>query len=109
MVLGSYYLTTELEGVKGEGKYFRDIDEAIFAYESKVMGLHARIKVRCKEPIEEKCKDRIKERRKGELMETTVGRLIFNQVIPSELGYYNEVVDKKKVAEIISECYQGFR
>jgi DNA-directed RNA polymerase subunit beta' len=106
MVLGSYYLTTELEGVKGEGKYFRDIDEAIFAYESKVMGLHARIKVRCKEPIEEKCKDRIKERRKGELMETTVGRLIFNQVIPSELGYYNEVVDKKKVAEIISECYR---
>ncbi|MGI6405954.1 MAG: DNA-directed RNA polymerase subunit beta' [Syntrophaceticus sp.] len=106
MVLGSYYLTTELEGVKGEGKYFRDIDEAIFAYESKVMGLHARIKVRCKEPIKEKCKDRIKERRKGELMETTVGRLIFNQVIPSELGYYNEVVDKKKVAEIISECYR---
>lgn len=90
MVLGSYYLTLEVEGAKGEGKCFRDINEAIFAYESKVIDLHAVIKVRYN----------------GQFMETTVGRLIFNQVIPPELGYYNEVVDKKMVAEIISECYR---
>ncbi|MGI5867179.1 MAG: DNA-directed RNA polymerase subunit beta', partial [Syntrophaceticus schinkii] len=90
MVLGCYYLTLEVEGARGEGKCFRDIDEALFAYESNVIDLHAVIKARYN----------------GKLMETTVGRLIFNQVIPPELGYYNEVVDKKMVAEIISECYR---
>ncbi|MGB4503744.1 MAG: DNA-directed RNA polymerase subunit beta' [Syntrophaceticus sp.] len=90
MVLGSYYLTLEVEGAKGEGKCFSDADEAIFAYESKVIDLHAVIKVR----------------HNGKLMETTVGRLILNQVIPPELGYYNEVIDKKMVAEIIGECYR---
>ena len=90
MVLGCYYLTLVEDGVDGEGKYFRDIDEAVFAYESKVINLHAKIKVR----------------RDGKLFETTVGRLIFNQVIPPGMGYYNEVVDKKKVAEIISDCYR---
>lgn len=90
MVLGCYYLTLEVEGAKGEGKCFRDIDEALFAYETNVTDLHAVIKARYN----------------GKLLETTVGRLIFNQVIPSELGYYNEVVDKKKLAEIIGKCYR---
>ncbi len=95
MVLGSYYLTSVVEGTKGEGKCFRDCGEAIYAYESKVIDLHARIKVRHEV------------QNKVQLMETTVGRLIFNQVIPSDLGYYNEVIDKKKVAEIISKCYRS--
>jgi len=90
MVLGCYYLTLEVEGEKGEGKTFRDQDEAIFAYESGYVGLHARIKVRYND----------------EFMETTVGRLIFNEVIPENMGYYNEVIDKKVVAEIIGECYR---
>ncbi len=90
MVLGSYHLTIEVKGAQGEGKCFRDIDEAIFAYESKIIDLHAMIKAR----------------HNGKLLETTVGRLIFNQVIPPELGYYNKVIDKKMVAEIIGECYR---
>jgi len=90
MVLGCYYLTLEVEGEKGEGKVFHDKDEAIFAYESGYVGLHARIKVR----------------HNGQFMETTVGRLIFNEVIPENMGYYNEVIDKKVVAEIIGECYR---
>jgi len=90
MVLGCYYLTVEQDGVKGEGKCFRDADEVVFAYNSKEVALHARIKVRYN----------------GKLIDTTVGRLIFNQVIPDELGYYNEVVDKKMLAEIIHKCYR---
>ena len=45
-------------------------------------------------------------RHNGQLMETTVGRLIFNEVVPHNMGYYNEVIDKKMVAEIIGECYR---
>ncbi len=90
MVLGCYYLTIDEEGVKGEGKYFRDFDEAYYAYESGVIDLHAHIKVRIN----------------GKLVDTTVGRLIFNQVIPPELGFINEVVGKKILAEIIGKCYR---
>ncbi|MGB4428310.1 MAG: DNA-directed RNA polymerase subunit beta' [Thermacetogeniaceae bacterium] len=91
MVLGIYYLTLEVDGEKGEGKVFRDKDEAIFAHESGYVGLHARIKVR----------------HNGQFMETTVGRLIFNEVVPHNMGYYNEVIDKKMLAEIIGECYRS--
>ncbi|NPV30114.1 MAG: DNA-directed RNA polymerase subunit beta' [Firmicutes bacterium] len=90
MVLGCYYLTLDREGAKGEGKVFRDFNEAYFAYESKEIDLHARIKVRLD----------------GKLVETTVGRLIFNEVIPPELGYINEVVGKKMLAQIIGKCYR---
>jgi DNA-directed RNA polymerase subunit beta' len=90
MVLGCYYLTIERQGVKGEGKVFKDFDEAFYAYENNVVDLHARIKVR---------KD-------GKLFETTVGRLIFNQAIPPDLGYINEVVGKKKLAQIVGQCYR---
>jgi DNA-directed RNA polymerase subunit beta' len=89
MVLGCYYLTIGRKGALGEGKVFKDFDEASFAYESKALSLHATIKVR----------------RNGELFETTVGRLIFNQVIPPELGYYNEMVGKKMLGQIIAKCY----
>ncbi len=92
MVLGCYYLTIDKKGDqdKGKVKYFRDADEVIFAYESKELDLHSHVKVRYN----------------GKIIETTVGRLIFNQVIPPELGYYNEVVGKKKLAEIIHKCYR---
>lgn len=90
MVLGCYYLTIERKGANGEGKVFRDYSEAYYAYESKEIDLHARIKVR----------------RNGELLETTVGRLIFNEVIPPELGYINEIVGKKLLAQIIGKCYR---
>lgn len=90
MVLGCYYLTLAREGAKGEGKIFRDFYEACLAYESKEVDLHARIKVR----------------RNGELIETTVGRLIFNEVIPPELGYVNEVVEKKIFAQVVAKCYR---
>jgi len=92
MVLGAYYLTIIKEGAKGEGKCFASYEEARMAYENDVVSLHARIKVRLK----------------GEIIETTVGRLIFNfeVPIPEELGYINEEVGKKKLAQIVAECYR---
>jgi DNA-directed RNA polymerase subunit beta' len=79
MVLGCYYLTMERPGALGEGKIFKDTNEAILAYQSKAVHLQAMIKVR---------KD-------GRLIETTVGRLLFNTVIPEEVGFVNELVPKK--------------
>jgi DNA-directed RNA polymerase subunit beta' len=90
MVLGVYYLTIERTDVLGEGKVFRDFDEAFYAYESKAVDLHAKIKVR----------------RDGKRFETTVGRLIFNQVIPDELGYINDIVGKKALGQIVGKCYR---
>ncbi len=89
MVLGCYYLTMEKEGVLGEDKVFRDKEEAIMAHQNNALSLHARIKVRYK----------------GEMLETTVGRLIFNEVIPARLGYKNLVADKKALSKIVDECY----
>jgi DNA-directed RNA polymerase subunit beta' len=91
MVLGSYYLTQEREGATGEGKAFKGPEEAIMAYNNKVISLHAKIRVRMPG---------------SGLTETTVGRIIFNEVIPRELGYYNRVVDKKVLSKIVDDCYR---
>ncbi len=109
MVLGSYYLTLDKDGELGEGKIFRDTDEAIMAYETNSVGLHAKIKVR----------------RSGEwngikktvLIDTTVGRIIFNRPIPQDLGYVDRnnpenfmkyeidfLVGKKALGKIIDKC-----
>ncbi len=89
MVLGCYYLTMEKAGAKGEGHCYRDMDEAIMAYENGCLSLHAKIKVR----------------HRGEFMETTMGRMIFNEVIPEKLGYKNLVAEKKTLGKIVEECY----
>lgn len=91
MVLGSYYLTMERDGALGEGKYFRDSQDAIMAYNNGAISLHARIKVRQPD---------------GSRLETTVGRIIFNEVIPEELGYINRVADKKVLSKIVDDCYR---
>ena len=79
MVLGSYYMTMVNEGDKGEGKIFRDENEALMAYASKLVTLQAPIKVR--RTIE------VNGETKSKLVDTTVGRIIFNQPIPQDLGY----------------------
>lgn len=79
MVLGSYYLTIEKPGEPGEGKIFRDENEAMMAYQDHVIGLHALIKVRRFLEI-----DGVMQHR---LVETTIGRIIFNQPIPQDLGF----------------------
>ncbi|MBE0466367.1 MAG: DNA-directed RNA polymerase subunit beta' [Candidatus Desulforudis sp.] len=91
MVLGIYYLTIDRPGAKGEGNFYRDADEAILAYETGVVDLHALIKVRMPD---------------GQLLETTVGRIIFNGPVPEELGFINALVDKKLLSKTIEKCYR---
>lgn len=90
MVLGCYYLTMEKTGAKGEGKIFKDINEATLAFHSKVIDLQAVIKVRLD----------------GKLLETTTGRLLFNSVIPDEVGFINEMVTKKVLDKIVAKTYR---
>ena len=100
MVLGLYYLTkgkksTETEKVRGEGMKFYNPSEVVIAYNEKIVDLHAWIKV--KTPLREN----------GELsnkiVDTTVGRVLFNQYVPSEVGYVNALLTKKNLREIIGD------
>ncbi|MBP0979884.1 MAG: DNA-directed RNA polymerase subunit beta' [Oscillospiraceae bacterium] len=109
MVLGSYYLTIEKDDDWGEGKYFRDVNEALMAYDEKIISLHAKINVRFSKTVGDKNYSKI--------IKTTVGRLIFNSAVPQDLGYVDRsvvdnildpeisfVVGKKQVSEIIDRC-----
>ncbi len=104
MVLGLYYITkgkksTETEKVRGEGKAFYSAEEVIIAYNEKRVDLHAWIKVKTNVRNE-----------KGELefklLETTVGRVIFNQHVPEEVGFVNALLTKKNLREIIGNIIE---
>ncbi len=82
MVLGIYYLTQERPGAKGEGMVFKSINEAILAYENQAVTLHSRVKVRVTRTLPNG------EEKTG-VVESTVGRFIFNEIIPQDLGYVN--------------------
>ena len=116
MILGSYYLThpgqeegnRTTDAEKGDGKIFTDMSEMLMAYETGTVGIHARVKVR-------RYKDEDDER--GKIVESTVGRFIFNQQIPQDLGYVDRAEDpysleidflctKKTLGQIIDRCYR---
>ena len=111
MVMGSYYLTIDKEGAKGEGKYFSDPDEAIMAYQVGEIELQSIINVRVKKEF------------KGEpvsgIVKTTVGRIIFNEAIPQDLGFTKRetkedalkyeidfLVGKKQLSQIVERCFK---
>ena len=109
MILGSYYLTMEVAGEKGEGMYCKDVDEAMMAYQNGDLGLHAKIKVRITKEIDGK--------EVTKTIETTAGRLIYNQGIPQDLGFVDRTdpdhcfdleigfpVIKKNLGTIIAKC-----
>ncbi|HHW58229.1 MAG TPA: DNA-directed RNA polymerase subunit beta' [Clostridia bacterium] len=111
MVLGCYYLTADEEGVPGEGKYFSSPEEAIMAYQLGYIHIHAKIKVKMTREI-----DRVKQ---SKIIETTVGKIIFNEAIPQDLGYVdrtnpetafnleiNNLVDKSKLGKILDRVYR---
>jgi len=90
MILGCYYLTRKRTKQLGEGKNFGSIDEVKIAYENQKVGLHAIVNVR----------------HNGQwYKDTTAGRAIFNAIIPDELGYYDEIISKKKLSFIIGESF----
>ncbi|MDU7707234.1 MAG: DNA-directed RNA polymerase subunit beta', partial [Clostridium sp.] len=80
MVLGIYYLTQERPGAKGEGMFFRSVSEAILAYENEYITLHSRIKVRVKKTMPDGSE-------KTGVIDATLGRLLFNEIIPQDLGF----------------------
>ncbi len=109
MVLGSYYLTLTKEGEKGEGKVFRDFNEVLMAYQEGVISIHAAIKVRVVKEVGEEKIER--------LITTTVGKIIFNEHIPQDLGFVDRSVPenalnleidfkvgKKQLGQIIERC-----
>jgi DNA-directed RNA polymerase subunit beta' len=96
MVLGIYYLTMDKTGEKGDGKVFTDIDEVTLAYSLGKVGIHAKIKI-----VIVKDGDDIS----GELLETTVGRCLFNQILPNELRFINDVLDKGKLKDLVAQAY----
>ena len=111
MVLGCYYLTADEDGVPGEGKYFSSPEEAIMAYQLGYIHIHAKIKVKMTKEI-----DGVK---KSKIIETTVGKILFNEAIPQDLGYVdrsnpetafdleiNDLVDKSKLGKILDRAYR---
>jgi DNA-directed RNA polymerase subunit beta' len=109
MVLGSYYLTIDKEGVKGEGKTFSSPEEAIIAYDNKVIDIHAIINVRITKEIDGEIKRKI--------IKTTAGKIIFNEAVPQDMGFVdrttddgqfelevNFLVDKKALSTIVDYC-----
>ena len=109
MVLGIYYLTLEKPGDKGEGKFFHNVNEAIMAYENKVITLQSRIKIRKEGYVNGEKMSRV--------IESTLGRFIFNEIIPQDLGFVNRalpendlvpeidfLVGKKQLKQIIDKC-----
>ncbi len=90
MVLGLYYLTKVRHGVRGEGKVFGSPQEVLIALDHRQVDLHALVKVRIN----------------GEMVETTPGRVLFNQIVPKEVGFVNELLTKKRLRQLIAQCFQ---
>jgi DNA-directed RNA polymerase subunit beta' len=92
IVLGCYYLTKSVSGELGENYIFSSKDEVIVAYNNNKIALHARIKVRIN----------------NEVIVTSTGRVLFNQIVPERLGFINELLSKRSLTEIVSECYRFY-
>ena len=90
MVLGVYYLTKARSGLKGDGKYFSSTEEVVIAYNTGRVDMHAKIKVRLN----------------GQYVDTTAGRVIFNLIVPVEMGYMNEMLGKKRLRQVIADCFR---
>ncbi|MCS6998116.1 MAG: DNA-directed RNA polymerase subunit beta' [Aquificaceae bacterium] len=93
MILGIYYMTQEVPGVKGEGKLFFSREEVLLALENKRVDMHARIRLRLEE---------------GKVIETTPGRVLFNSVLPQGHPFVNDPMDKKKVSKLIASLYNRY-
>ncbi len=90
MVLGCYYLTRPKSGDKGEGKIFGSLEEGLLAYENKAVGLHSIVDLRHNNKWVKK---------------TTVGRIIFNSILPDGIEFVNEIVGKKQLTKIVNNAY----
>ena len=85
MVLGIYYLTQERPGIQGEGKFFKNLNEAILAYENKIIRLQSRIKVRVTRTMADGTE-------MSAIVESTLGRFLFNEILPQDLGFVDRTI-----------------
>ena len=90
IILGCYYLTKSRDGLQGQGLIFSDMEEAVLAYQDQQVALHAKIKLRWE----------------GQLYDTTVGRVLFNLVLPPEVRFVNELIDKGRLSNLITKVYR---
>ena len=97
MIIGCRYLSVEKKGAHGEGIIFSSFDEVTTASQDEEVELHAKIKVRFTD------NDGL-----AKIIETTPGRIFFNEILPKGFRYVNEVLSKKNVSDIVSECYKKF-
>lgn len=110
MVLGIYYLTQERPGAKGEGKFFKNVNEAIIAYENKAITLHTKINVK-RSGINESGEEEEK------IISSTLGRFLFNEILPQDLGFVDRTdpsnflrlevdfhVGKKQLKQVLEKC-----
>ena len=95
MVLGVYYLTMEEDGRKGEGKVFANIDEVALAYSLNKVDIHAKIKLL----------HYTQDSKQTSPIETTVGRALFNQILPEAIRFVNEILDKGALKDLVGLCY----
>ena len=112
VVMGNYYLTLEMENRLGEGMIFSSFEEAFMAYDLKKVDIHAKVEVRLPEGLDvagEKnnnsdARENDVPRRK--IISTTVGRMIFNEILPKGMPYYNNLMTSKALQKVISDCYE---
>ena len=93
MVLGCYYMTLIRPGAKGEGRAFSSFEEAKMAYDLGQIDLQAQVKIRLHDH--------------SAAVETSIGRLLFNEVLPEELGFRNALIDRKALKQIVADCYRS--
>ena len=113
IILGCCYISKEKPGAKGEGITFANDEEAIVAYNDNIVELHSRIKLRItgeiwQEEIEQEDDSQEENKSKTRIIETTVGRVLFNQLLPEGFGFVNNSLDKKTVGNVITDCYKRF-
>ncbi len=111
MVIGLYYLTymSKADWEIANPKAYRDSDEAQMAYEMGSITLHEKIRTKMRIPEKtgsEMLRSHGNQTYKDEIVETSVGRIIFNEIVPNSLGFFNEVIDKKKLGNIVYDCYR---
>ncbi len=114
MVMGNYYLTFMNRGEKGEGMVFKDSFEAIMAYDLGKVGLQAKIKVRIDRPVARdlssapSAEDASYDSRvtNHEIIDTTVGRCIFNDILPDRMPFYNMTMSQKALSRVIGDCFK---
>jgi DNA-directed RNA polymerase subunit beta' len=105
VVMGSYYLTMNVPDCMGDGMIFSSLEEVETAYGARKVGTHARIKVRLPK---DRCmrEDRGNPDKLGARVETTVGRVIFNKILPKGMPFYNVAMRSSELAKVISDCYE---